>query len=929
MKQPDSISGVAHSDGWADWQIRAMLPSTTKILTKHGAEIDANIYWGVLYREGWRDAWSSMVWTAEGTVQLPDYVDNPDKVNTRVKMTISVEDAGTAPMPTVSPDPGTYVYNQVATFGAVDQDDTVFYTTDGSDPTRSATRKAYDGEQIYVSRADANQYDEETGYRMFAIKAYTETKSAAMRPSDVVEFDYVFFDVFIPEGAQLEYTGVEQVGVEAGPFYTLEVLEGPAGARIDEEGNAVATAPGTYKVRAHLNDSGDSWQTDARGGRSKDDQVIEFVIAGGQDDSFTIAVQADPREGGLVTGGGTYEKGETVKVKATANEGWAFVEWERVSSESITVVSRNAEYSFKAESGCQLVASFARVCTVRWLDGDGTELASKTYLEGEAEPTYTGRQPTMARTQQYSYTFTGWDSGSASGTVKTYRPQFKATTNKYKVTFADEDGTVLKAAVEYPYGTDPYSIIRPADPSKAPTGEHAYTFAGWTPELAPVTKDVTYKATYAATPKYTVTFVNEDGTVLQTGKVLEGELPKYTGDVPTKAATAEDTYVFVGWAPELVPATADVTYTATYSTTENRYKVTFVDEDETVLKAAAEYAYGTPADHIAQPPEPTKAETDEYAYTFAGWTPELAEVTADATYRATYIATPKYTITFVNEDSDGEVVWQETVKALEGEIPVYTGDVPQRKADDQFTYAFEGWTPSIMRAAADTTYKASYAEEPILYTVTFVDDDGTVLQQDKYMCGTPAFCVIVPDDPEKPATDEYTYQFTGWTPIISIVYGDATYTATYEAVPVPGPDQATLTFDCGGGTIDGKTTLTIVADVGDVITIPAAPIRDGYEFKYWRGSVYYPGDEYTVEGDHTFTAVWAAKPAPTPDPDPTPTPTPDDGKKGSDSSSTKPVSQKASAAKTGDAVPIAALGILAACSALMLAAAFVARRRQR
>ncbi len=948
IKQPDSISGVAHSDGWADWQIRAMLPSTTKILTKHGAEFDANIYWGVLYREGWQDSWSSMVWTAEGTVRLPDYVENPDKVNTFVKMTISVEDAGTAPAPTVSPDPGTYVYNQVATFGAVDQNETIYYTTDGSDPAKSDTRKAYDGEQIYVSRADANQYDEETGYRMFAIKAYTET--AGKRPSDVAEFDYVFFDVFIPEGAQLEYTGTEQVGVEGSPFYTLEVLEGPAGARIDENGNAVATSPGVYKVKAHLDDPDDSWQTDARGGRSKDDQVIEFVIAGGQDDSFTIAVQADPSEGGQVTGGGTYGKDETVTVKATANDGWAFVEWERVGSESTTVVSRDTEYSFKAEGGSLLVANFSRILTVKWLDGDGTELASKTYLEGEAEPTYTGRQPTMARTQQYSYTFKGWDAGYESGTVKTYRAQFASTTNKYKVTFVDEDGTVLKAATEYPYGTDGADIIRPADPTKASTSDCSYTFAGWTPELAPVTEDVTYKATYAATPKYTVTFVNEDGTVLQTVKVLEGDLPKYTGNVPTKAATAESTYVFAGWSPELAPATEDATYTATYSTTENRYKVTFVDEDGKVLKPAAEYAYGTPADHIAQPPEPTKPETDDYAYKFAGWSPELASVTEGVTYKATYAATRKHAVTFVNKDSDDNVIWQKTIRVLEGELPVYTGETPQRDADDQFTYAFEGWTPSIARATADATYTASYAEEPILYTVSFVDDDGTVLQQDEYMYAIPAFCVIVPGDPEKPATDEYTYTFAGWKPTISIVYGDATYTATYEAHPVPGPDQASLTFDCGGGTLDGKTSLTIVADVGDVIIIPAAPSREGYEFKFWKGSEYYPGDKYTVEDDHTFTAVWEQKPTPKPDdpdegtdpggevkPDDGTNPNgevkPSDGSTSPDSSSTKPTSQqtsqKASSAKTGDAFSHAILAFLAALVALAAGVALAARHRER
>lgn len=56
--------------------------------------------------------------------------------------------------------------------------------------------------------------------------------------------------------------------------------------------------------------------------------------------------------------------------------------------------------------------------------------------------------------------------------------------------------------------------------------------------------------------------------------------------------------------------------------------MTFVDEDgTTVLKEATEYDYGTASGDIVKPADPTKAATAQYTYTFAGWTPELAEVT--------------------------------------------------------------------------------------------------------------------------------------------------------------------------------------------------------------------------------------------------------------------------------------------------------------
>ena len=46
--------------------------------------------------------------------------------------------------------------------------------------------------------------------------------------------------------------------------------------------------------------------------------------------------------------------------------------------------------------------------------------------------------------------------------------------------------------------------------------------------------------------KYTVRFVNDDGTELQSDKLPRGETPTYTGETPTKAETARCTYEFAG-----------------------------------------------------------------------------------------------------------------------------------------------------------------------------------------------------------------------------------------------------------------------------------------------------------------------------------------------------------------------------------------------
>jgi hypothetical protein len=154
-----------------------------------------------------------------------------------------------------------------------------------------------------------------------------------------------------------------------------------------------------------------------------------------------------------------------------------------------------------------------------------------------------------------------------------------------------------------------------------------------------------YQTTYryveagSADQKFTITFKDDDGeSVLQSGEVAYGSTPEYTGEEPTKEADAQYTYTFAGWTPEITAATSDAEYTATYGETLNRYSVTFVDYDGTVLKEAAEYDYGTKAEDIAKPDDPTRASDGTYTYTFAGWSPELADVTEDAEYMATYDA---------------------------------------------------------------------------------------------------------------------------------------------------------------------------------------------------------------------------------------------------------------------------------------------------
>lgn len=192
-------------------------------------------------------------------------------------------------------------------------------------------------------------------------------------------------------------------------------------------------------------------------------------------------------------------------------------------------------------------------------------------------------------------------------------------------------------------------------------------------------------STSSKTIYYTITWADYDGSILDTYEVEKGEVPSYSGQTPTRSATAQYTYTFSGWTPTIVAATRDATYTAKYSASVNKYTVTWVDYDDTVL-ATSEVAYGSIPTYPYS--DPTREATAQYTYAFEGWSPEVSEVTRDCTYKATYSQTVnEYTVTWANYD--GTVL--STLEVAYGTTPEYTGETPVKSADQTHNYVFAGW----------------------------------------------------------------------------------------------------------------------------------------------------------------------------------------------------------------------------------------------
>ena len=291
--------------------------------------------------------------------------------------------------------------------------------------------------------------------------------------------------------------------------------------------------------------------------------------------------------------------------------------------------------------------------TVTFVNDDGETLQTVKSYPGQS-PKYTEDEPTKESTAQKVFTFKGWKDDSTEydkdedlpeiaedSDALTYTAVYEETTRKYTIKFVN--GTEELQSSDVAYGETP--AYNGDEPTKEADAQYTYTFSGWDPEISAVTGEATYTAQFDKTVnKYKVTFVDENGTVLK--EAVEYDYGTKAADIakpadPTKAATAEKTFGFGGWTPEISDVTGNVTYKATYVDANAKYKVTFVDEDGTVLKEAVEYDYGTKAANIAKPADPTKAEDEKYTYKFSGWTPEISDVINDATYKATYEKTEK------------------------------------------------------------------------------------------------------------------------------------------------------------------------------------------------------------------------------------------------------------------------------------------------
>jgi uncharacterized repeat protein (TIGR02543 family) len=171
---------------------------------------------------------------------------------------------------------------------------------------------------------------------------------------------------------------------------------------------------------------------------------------------------------------------------------------------------------------------------------------------------------------------------TADGTFTINQRAITLTANDDSKTYGDSDPASFTASVTtgsvVSGDTLDYTVARE-------TGENAGTYAikvtlGTNPNYAITTVGGTFTITAAPVTRYTVTFVDYDGTVLDTDTVISG------GDAAPPADPTRDGYDFSGWNGTYTNVTSNVTVTATYTPIAYEYTVTYVDTDGVALADA-------------------------------------------------------------------------------------------------------------------------------------------------------------------------------------------------------------------------------------------------------------------------------------------------------------------------------------------------------
>ena len=292
--------------------------------------------------------------------------------------------------------------------------------------------------------------------------------------------------------------------------------------------------------------------------------------------TYTISISADPSDGGVVNGGGSFQESQYCTVIATANDGYTFTNW----TEDADEVSTDANYTFivngnrtlKANFRAQLLNEYTISLSANPNNG-GSVSGGGTYQEGES--------CTVSATSNNGYTFTNWtEDGNEISTDANY--SFNVNSNRVLVA----NFTILPP--------NSYAINVSANPTEGgtvsgggafdagtshtvtATANEGYSFTNWTENGNVVSTSANYTFTVTANRTLVANFtanapnqytINVSANPAEGGTVSGGGTFN-SGTSRTVTATANEGYTFTNWTENGNEVSTNANYT--FTVTSNR-----------------------------------------------------------------------------------------------------------------------------------------------------------------------------------------------------------------------------------------------------------------------------------------------------------------------------------------------------------------------
>jgi len=327
-----------------------------------------------------------------------------------------------------------------------------------------------------------------------------------------------------------------------------------------------------------------------------------------------------------------------------------------------------------------------------------------------------------------------------------------------------------------------------------------------------VTKDIIlYGKIEESTQKYTVQYIDE-------GKIIKEEALE-EGSIINAPEVTKEGHTFIGWYEGeekydvYEPITRNLILESKYEI--NKYKVRFINEDESVLQEET-LDYGSIPTYKKE--TPTKTRTEEYTYEFDKWSPEITKVTSNQEYKATYKETKnKYTVTYIN---DGEEYHKETLE--------YGSVVTEIQDPTKEGYTFTGWytkdNEKVSYPITITKNITLYSKYEInSYKVSYYNEGKKYIEDQKINYGENA---LKPN--ANPSKIGYTFKY--WSlkengeeyEFSTKITKDINLYAVYEI------NKYIVTY-INEGTEYHKET----AEYGSVVTSIQNPTKEGYTFTGW------------------------------------------------------------------------------------------------